>query len=132
MKIVYRTGNNISSKNLDILFKSIKWDSRGDKKWKEVLSKSYFVYSAWEGNTLVGLGRIVEDGVMCMLYDIVVHSEYQGQGIGSKILKKLISKVKNKNYASIRLFVWEGNPANIPFYEKHGFVWKKTAMELKR
>jgi hypothetical protein len=40
--------------------------------------------------------------------------------------------VKNKGYASIGIFVWEKNPANIPFYKKEGFVLKKTGMELEQ
>lgn len=86
----------------------------------------------WDGEKLVGLGRILEDGVMCMFYDIGVHPDYQRRRIGSKILNRLISKVKNKNYASIGLFVWEENSANIPFYQEHGFERVKTGMELVR
>ena len=130
MKVEYREGTNLDVKKLDVLWKSIGWRPRGSAKWKEVLSKSYFMLTAWDGDNLVGTGRIMEDGVMCMFYDIGVHPSYQRHGIGSAIIQALIKKVKNKGYVSIGLFAWEGNEATMPFYEKFGFVRKSSGMEL--
>jgi len=132
MTIKYKEGFNVSAKKLDELFNSIGWRSRGEKKWKEILSKSYIMYTAWDGKTLVGMGRITEDGVMCMFYDIVIHLKYQHQSIGSKILQKLIDKIKDKEYISIGLFVWKKNPINKIFYKKFGFIEKDTGMELDK
>ena len=115
---------------LDGLFQAIGWDIRGEEKWKEVLDKSSHVLSVWAGERIVGLGRILEDGVMCMFYDIGVHPDYQRSGVGTKIMENLIDKVKDKRYASIGLFAWEVNPANIPFYEKFGFERQSSGMEL--
>lgn len=130
--IVYEEGCNVQSKDLDALFHAIGWRARGAKKWDEVLSKSFYVYTAWNGNTLIGMGRIMEDGIMCMFYDICVHPNYQRRGIGTKILKKLIFKVKDKNYSSIGLFAWEQNPGTLPFYLNQGFILKKSGMELEK
>lgn len=125
----FSTSRNIDPTQLDNLFSKIGWKKRGSRKWRGVLSKSNYVYSAWDANALIGLGRIVEDGVMCMFYDIGVHPRFQNQGIGTKIMKHLITKVKNKKYASIGLFTWEKNPNNISFYQKFGFI-KSSGMEL--
>ena len=89
------------------------------------------MYTAWDGHKLVGTGRIMEDGIICMFYDIGVHPDYQRRGIGAKILQKLIDRVKDKKYASIGLFAWEENSANVPFYKKFGFV-KTSGMELTK
>lgn len=130
MRLMYSNSTNIGPKHLDGLWSSIGWKKRGAKKWKEVLSKTSFCVSVWDGRILVGFGRVLEDGVMCMFYDIGVHSKYQRKGIGTKIMKKLIEKVKDKKYVSIGLFAWESNPQNIPFYEKFGFERVGTGMEL--
>lgn len=132
MVIIYKEGLGIDSDKLDELWSAIGWKSRGSNKWKEVLSKSSYMYTAWDNRKLIGTGRIMEDGVMCMFYDIGVHPKYQRQGIGSKILQQLIKKVKDKKYVSIGLFSWEQNPANIPFYKKQGFVQKTSGMELDK
>lgn len=122
----------IETKQLDSLFAAIGWRKRGVKRWKEVLSKSGFTLSVWDKKNLVGFGRIVEDGVMCMFYDIGVHPKYQRKGTGTIIMKRLIKQVKGKRYASIGLFSWDKNPENIPFYEKFGFQRAGTGMELVR
>ena len=119
----------IEAEKLDALFKAIGWKPRGESKWKEVLSKSSFVYSLYDGNDLIGFGRILEDGVMCMFYDIGVHPNYERRGIGTRIMQNLIDQVKYKGYASIGLFAWDKNPENIQFYEKFGYKLTK-GMEL--
>lgn len=112
------------------LWSSVGWKPRGRERWNEVLSKSSFVYSAWDGDRLIGVGRILEDGIMCMFYDIGVLPRYQSRGIGKAIVARLVDQVRGKNYASIGLFRWEENPGNEPFYEKFGFRGVPTGMEL--
>jgi|SRR3989338_3744448 len=129
MKVRISTSKNVDARQLDNLWRSI-WIRRGVAKWKEVLSKSRFVCSAWDGKKLVGFGRIVEDGTMCMFYDIAVHPEYRRKGVGTRIMNELVRKIKKKKYASIGLFAWKENPANISFYKKFGFVRVATGMEL--
>jgi ribosomal protein S18 acetylase RimI-like enzyme len=74
------------------------------------------------------MARTLEDGVMCMIYDVGVHPDYQRQGIGRHILLDLEEELSPRNYASIGLFAWENNPANAPFYESLGFV-RTSGME---
>ena len=111
------------------LTEAVGWGRRGDEKWREILAKSEVVASMWQEERLVGFGRIVEDGVMCMFYDIAIHPDLQRQGLGSRIMQALIDRVKDKGYVSIGLFAWDRNPGNIPFYEKFGFV-SSHGMEL--
>lgn len=122
-----------NTKNIDInqirnLRKSIGWQPRSEKKWKEILSKSSFVFSVWEGKKLLGMGRLVEDGIMCMFYDVIVHKDYQGQGIGKMITNKLIEQTKGKKYCSIALFTDKDKAV---FYKKLGFEIANVGMELK-
>lgn len=134
MKYKESISRKLNIKQINILRESVGWKKRrSDKKWKEVLSKSSFVYSVWDGNRMVGMGRILEDGSMYMFYDIAVHKDYQGKGIGKIIMKKLIDKVKNKRYTSIGLFMAEENIKFLsPFYKKFGFKIVKTGMECKK
>lgn len=126
------TEKNLPLEQIDNLTEAIGWGRRGPEKWREILSKSSHVYSLWDGDKLVGMGRIVEDGAMCMFYDIAVHPDYQRRGLGSQIMSNLIAQVKDKKYVSIGLFTWEGDPTNVSFYEKFGFEKVGTGMELLR
>ncbi|HEY1074499.1 MAG TPA: GNAT family N-acetyltransferase [Patescibacteria group bacterium] len=128
--IEFKTVKDISAHDLNSLFESIGWGSRVKEKWKGVLAASSFVVSAWDGDLLVGMGRILEDGVMCMFYDIGVRPNYQNQKIGRKLMDLLIEQVKDKSYVSIGLFVWEENKDASEFYEKFGFEKVETGMEL--
>jgi ribosomal protein S18 acetylase RimI-like enzyme len=122
------------SKKIDInqirlLRKSIKWQPRSVEKWKEILSKSSFVYTVWDGSRLIGMGRLVEDGTMCMFYDIVVHKNYQNEGIGKMIVNKLVEQTKGKKYCSTALFT---DKDKVKFYKKLGFKVAIVAMELSK
>lgn len=134
MKYRESISKKLDIKKINSLRMSVGWPkNRSDKKWKEILSKSSFVYSIWDGDKMIGMGRILEDGIMCMFYDVVVRKDYQDRGLGKMIMKKLIDRVKGKGYISIGLFVEERNiKALIPFYKKVGFELVKTGMECKK
>lgn len=129
--IIYSDSKEIPTEKLDALFQTIGW-KRDLLKWPKVLEKSTHVVCAYDGDTLVGFGRVLEDGVMCMFYDMCVHPDYRGKGVGTRIIEKLIDIVKNKGYASIGLFAWEKNPDNISFYKKFGFEKASGGMELRK
>ena len=52
---------------------------------------------------------------MWMFYNISVHPDYYGKKIGTLLMNHLIDKIKDKEYISIGLFVWEGNKAAAEF-----------------
>ena len=134
MKYRESINKKLNIKKIDELRLSVGWPKRrSDKKWREILLKSSFVYSVWDEKKMIGMGRILEDGIMCMFYDIVVRKDYQDKSIGKMIMKKLIDQVKNKGYTSIGLFASKENiKFLIPFYKKFGFCTVKTSMECKK
>lgn len=134
MKLKESTSKNLDGGQINDLRFSVGWcTKRSAEKWREILDKSSFVYSVFDGDKLVGMGRIVEDGVMCMFYDIVVHKDYQNQGVGKMIMNNLLVFTEDKKYSSISLFA---DPTNkdflIPFYNKFGFELFETGMRLKK
>ena len=46
---------------------------------------------------------------------------YQNKGIGSKIIREVLSCLKSENYENIRLGVDKGNPQSYSFWDKNGF-----------
>lgn len=131
--ITYKTTKDIDLEQLDNLFEIVGWGKRGIDKCKNIIDKSSFVISALDRNKLTGFGRIMEDGVMCMIYDFVVMPNYQGRHIGKEIFRKLVEFTNGKGYHSIGLFAWQDNlDFLIPFYEKFGFERSSGGMQLKR
>lgn len=134
MKLIESTNKDLSWEQINNLRFSVGWcTKRGEEKWREILDKSSFVYSVYDKDRMIGMGRIVEDGIFCMFYDIVVHKDYQSQGIGKMIMNNLLTFIKDKKFSSVSLFA---DPNNrdflIPFYNKFGFELFETGMRLKK
>jgi aralkylamine N-acetyltransferase len=80
---------------------------------------------AFDGRVLVGAGRALSDGVWrAAIYDVVVLPEYQGKGIGSKIIQHLVQSAK------VDVVMLYSVPGKEKFYEKFGFRKMKTAMVI--
>lgn len=105
------------------LFQTTGWNKNYQLSPDELLQglhSSWYVLSAYAGERLVGFGRLVSDGVLhAMVYELIVLPEYQGQGIGGKILDKLVDHCREAGVRDIQLFCARGKRV---FYEKRGFV----------
>lgn len=86
----------------------------------QAITTNWFAVSAFDGDELVGFGRVVSDGILhAMIYEMIVLPEYQGQGIGRQILRHLVQRCLEANIRDIQLFCARGKRG---FYEKFGFV----------
>ena len=61
-----------------------------------------------------------------MFYNIIVHSDYQGKGIGREIMNILMKKCKETNIRSYQLFSANGK---MEFYHKLGFIAREKGSE---
>lgn len=105
------------------LFETTGWNNKfklTKQELEKAVSNSYITVSAYDDNYLVGFGRLVSDGILhAMIYEMIVHPDYQSKGIGKKILSILIKKCEEDNIRDIQLFCAKDKKA---FYEKNGFV----------
>jgi ribosomal protein S18 acetylase RimI-like enzyme len=84
-----------------------------------MLLGSSAVVSAWRDGQLVGIGRATSDGVFrAVLWDVVVATELQGQGLGRRIVQALISSPALA--ATERIYLMTTNSSG--FYERLGFT----------
>jgi len=92
MNIIYKNTHNFSKKELEELFLSVEWSSGQFPEKLVTAMKNYdSVYSAWDGDELVGLISAMDDGIMNVYINyLLVKPEYQLKGIG----KNLVEKVK--------------------------------------
>ena len=76
--------------------------------------------TAWDNPKLVGLIRIVGDShTIIYIQDILVLKEYQGQGIGSKLLRLILEKYKSIHQI---VLMTDNTKETISFYKKNGMV----------
>ncbi len=122
MQIKYQT-EIISIEDYWDLFEGTGWNKDykiSKQDLSTVLEKSWYSVAAYDGDRLVGFGRVSTDGLLhAMIYDLITDPAYQANGIGSEILSKLVNKCKDENIRDIQLFCAKGKRK---FYEKRGFV----------
>ena len=88
------------------------------QKLYKALMNSQTVLTVWDDARLVGLIRVLDDSEMlAQIHYVLVHPEYQGQGIAGRMVEYI--KEKYKNFMYLELMPEDKN--NVPFYEKHGF-----------
>lgn len=92
---------------------------------KTIFTNSYAVVFVYDRERIVGVGRALSDGVcQAAVYNIALDEEYQGYGIGRKLIRLLLDQVKGQN---VILYT---HPRTVALYEKMGFRRSKTAMCL--
>ncbi len=105
------------------LFNTTGWNDKYQATIDELasaLNNSWYNISAFEGDNLIGFGRLVSDGVLyAMIYDMIVMPTHQQQGIATQILQCLLEHCEQHNIRDIQLFSARGKQ---PFYEKRGFA----------
>lgn len=106
-----------------VLFQTTGWNAEyrlTADELEQALRSSWYLVCAYDEETLVGIGRMVSDGIVhAMIYDMIVDPAYQGQGIGTEILKRLVEYGRSLRIRDIQLFCARGKR---PFYEKNGFT----------
>ena len=91
---------------------------RSRKALRQMLQGSQAIVSSWQGSALIGFGRATSDSLYrAVLWDVVVDSEYQGQGLGRRIVETLLQAPALKHVE--RTYLMTTNSAG--FYSKLGF-----------
>lgn len=92
---------------------------------ERAFAKSHTVVFVFDDNKLIGFGRALSDGeYQAALYDVAVLPDYQGKGIGKKIIQTLIENIPHCN------FILYSSPGKENFYEKANFKRMKSGMAL--
>lgn len=92
---------------------------------KRVFENSYAKVFFVEAGEVIGVGRAISDGItQAAIYNIAVRIDYQGQGIGKKIIDELLKQVEGCN---VILYT---HPKHFGLYEHWGFQRLKTAYAL--
>lgn len=90
----------------------------------EAVANSQYAVAAYDRDRLVGVGRVVSDGVLhAMIYDLIVDPAYQRRGIGRQVLQRLVEWCIAGKIRDIQLFCARGQSG---FYEKNGFAARPT------
>ena len=115
---------NTLSPNLFLhLYRSVGWDAPESDQIKKALEGSLATFCAYDGDTPVGMARLIGDGGMSYyIKDFAVRPEYQGKGIGQMLMNAMECWVKEQLQpgwaVSLELISSKGKES---FYAKFGF-----------
>lgn len=117
--ITYTEEKKFDNKSVVDLFSSVGWVSaQYPTRLYKALMHSSTVITAWDGDRLVGLVRVLDDSeLVAYMHYVLVHPDYHGQGIAGTMVEMVNEKYKD--YLYIELMPEERK--NAAFYEKHGF-----------
>ena len=116
--MTYIFNKPVSVKALADLRESVGWN-RMESEYKNPLLTSYYHIAVYEKEALIGYIDCVSNGVTdAYIQDLMVRPDYQGRGIGTDLMEKMIDYLKNKHIYMISVVFDESLKA---FYKKFGF-----------
>lgn len=121
MTIIFKETKQIDQRNLAALYEDVEWYAytRDINRLEQAISNSLYVVSAWEKDCLIGLIRIIGDGLTIIyVQDILVLHSYQNQGIATELMNRVLENIKEVRQ---KVLLTEEAPNVRHFYEKNGF-----------
>ena len=128
--VTFSEKKHLSPEKLLKLFHQAPWaKSRTLEDAREMLRHTDVALCAWDGDQLIGFGRVLTDFVYrATIWDVIVDQAYHRQGIGTEIVQRILSHPRLRK---VELFwLCTRRPG---FYEKLGFTSKEqTGMVWSR
>ena len=106
------------------LTEAVGWGRRENVIVEEALRYTLYSVCAYDEDKLIGYGRIIGDKTIFLhIHDVMVRPDYQGMGIGTVIMNKILDKVNEYRSVNPAIRVCLGaSKGKKGFYEKFGFV----------
>ena len=128
--ITFSEKKNLDPAKLVRLYQQAPWTKgRTLEDAREMLRHTDVTVTAWDGDLLVGFGRVLTDYVYrATIWDVIVDKTYQRRGVGANVIQRILTHPRLKK---VELF-WLCT--RMPgFYEKLGFSSKEqTGMVWSR
>ena len=122
----YRIDDKMLNTSVFLTFVNQVWPGDYDiEKTKNALSKTQNI-TAYDGDRLVGCLRILSDGYFFgTITELLVLPEYQGQGIGSKLIQLA-------RFNTPTMLYFGAQPGREAFYEKNGCERSMQSYTIKK
>lgn len=124
MNLTFSNQKQFSSQQVNDLYTSVKWtDYTNDlPKLLRAISKSDLVISAWNGEELVGLIRaLTDEESIAYIQDILVFPMYHKQGVGSQLMRRMLTELKGIRQIVLMTDSGEENAPLHDWYRSFGF-----------
>jgi ribosomal protein S18 acetylase RimI-like enzyme len=128
-EVTYRDDLDFDVQQAIDLGSTVEWAAgRSLDDMRQALNSSTLVITAWQDRQLIGMARVVSDGVYYgTIWDVIVSPTCRGRGIGREIMQRIINHPKVKRFEFLALFASAGKEG---FYERLGFRVHRRGMKL--
>lgn len=93
MAIEYVEGD-LSVETFNAMRTSVGWFAYDPEDARKGIEDSLYCVCAKDGGKVVGMARVIGDGrITFYVQDVIVREEYQGRGIGSEIMKRVMEYI---------------------------------------
>lgn len=116
--------NTLSAEEFNGLRGAVGWGLISERQAKTGLAHTEFLVAAKDGDRTVGCARIVGDGgYVAYICDVIVHPDYQGQGIGKGMIGRLLEFIRSNMEPGDRVMVLlMAAKGRETFYRPFGFL----------
>lgn len=98
-------------------------EDRRPSEMAKAIANSHPIVTAWDGERLIGFARATSDGVFrATIWDVVIHPDYQGAGLGRRLVETLIAHPHMNKVERTYLMTTHQQR----FYERIGFEQNGT------
>ena len=115
--------NELTAEEFIALWETVWGPGPGLEQTRLAMAHTLFRISAWDGDKIVAMARMLGDmGLDYYIKDVVVRPEYQRRGIGRGMIRELLKFVSDHGVGGTDIFIeLTAAPEKTPFYEKLGF-----------
>lgn len=116
--------NCLTVDDFNLLRNSAGWNTVPKLQIEQSLEKGLYSVVAKDGDKVVGMGRLVGDGIMYWyIQDVIILPKYQGRNIGKRIIHKLLKYTEMNSLSqtniTIGLMAAKGKEG---FYKEFNFI----------
>ena len=116
--MIYKINGPLIPEDISALRKAVGWNGM-DQELRNPSMTSYYHIALYEGTEMIGVVDSVSNGVTdAYIQDLIVHPDYQRKGIGTELMNRMISYMKEKNIYMVSVLFEENLKS---FYERFGF-----------
>ena len=113
----------------NLLYEAVGWGTIDTNIIDTALKNTVYSICVYDDSKIIGYGRIIGDKTIFLyIQDVIVIPEYQGNKIGTEIMKLLLEKIDEykKINPGIRTYIGP-SLGRETFYKKFGFKTRKEA-----
>lgn len=109
---------------IDLFHQAAFWASdRTAEEMAIAIAHSHPVVTVWDHDIMIGFARATSDGIYrATIWDVVVHPDYQGEGLGRKLVQTVLSHPLMSRIERVYLMTTNQQA----FYERIGFEENQT------